>query len=186
MRTFFITGLVFLGILHCKTYTIINNNSTYTQLVLTDQKIQFLIPNDWVIFYSSKKFFQLYAKENNSVYGPMLEYRGLPNSTRSRSERELYASGWYKAINLNYPKWNYEAKNYNEIDFQNKKIYSYEFIGTFMDGSTRLKKLGYLRFFEDRIHAIYYTCSEEDFEKCKVIFQKIDEAINYSPSIPPY
>ncbi|MCS7204737.1 MAG: hypothetical protein NZ853_03490 [Leptospiraceae bacterium] len=171
---------------NCKSYIVINSEILYSTITLTDSKIQFQVPSHWEIFFSSKRFFHFYGKDPNQVYGPMMEYRGLPNPTKTKTEREQYASGWYKAINLNYKNWNYIEKNYIEIEFNNKKIYSYQFLGSFDDGQVKVKKLGFLRFFDDRIHAIYYTCEDFTFTQCMDTFMKIDNSINYEPKIPTY
>lgn len=176
-----------LFLFYCKSYPIIQSNSYIeSQIILSDQNIQFILPSNWLFYYSSKKYFQFVAKDPNSIYGPFLEYRGLNNTTQTKKERELYAEGWYKAIQLNFPKWEYIDKEYTEFDYNNNKIYSYKLLGTFLDGNVKMKKLGYLRFYKDKIHAIYYTTREDNFNAVEKILQEIDQKIIYEPNIPPY
>lgn len=191
MKVFYIYKIllifVIISILNCSSSNIITQKLPMENVIfLTDQSVQFSIPSNWVIYFSSRKFFQFVAKYPNIIYGPLIEYRGLNNTTKNKGERELYAEGWYKAIELNFPKWEYIEKNYEEVDYKNNKIFTYQFLGTFYDGNVKIKKIGYLRFFNDRIHAIYYTTKDEYFEENYKIFKQIDKSIVYSPEIPQY
>ncbi|GIX42335.1 MAG: hypothetical protein KatS3mg129_2068 [Leptospiraceae bacterium] len=176
-----------LFLISCNSYQIIQNNPIIESYIyLTDQKIQFTLPSNWLFYYSSKKYFQFVAKNPNNLYGPILEYRGLNNTTQTQKERDLYAEGWYKAIELNFPEWEYKEKGYKEFNYNNNKIYTYHFIGTFLDGKVKMKKLGYLRFYKDKVHAIYYTTRDDNFNQFFELFKEIDQKIIYEPYIPPY
>lgn len=179
--------IILINTLYCTTPTIISNKIyTETNVFLIDQKIQFTLPTTWLIYFSSNKYFQLVAKDPNYIYGPMLEYRGLTNTTKNLKERELYAEGWYKAIQLNFPKWEYLEKNYEDNNYKNNKIFSYTFLGIFYDGNVKIKKMGLLRFYNDRIHAIYFTAREEYFEENLDTFMEIDKKIIYEPTLHAY
>jgi hypothetical protein len=171
----------------CKSTNIIQSiNRNQVNIILTDQKIQFLLPPNWQFYFSSKKYFHLVAKEDSDPYGFMIEYRGLINTTKNQKERELYAEGWYKAIKLNYPQWEYIEKTYEEIKYNDSKIYNYQFLGTFFDGKVKMKKLGFLRFYKDRIHAIYYTSKETNFHQFSSLIKEIDQNIVYDVNILTY
>jgi hypothetical protein len=59
----------------CKSTNIIQSiNRNQVNIILTDQKIQFLLPPNWQFYFSSKKYFHLVAKEDSDPYGFMIEY----------------------------------------------------------------------------------------------------------------
>lgn len=78
------------------------------------------------------------------------------------------------------------GKSYEEIPYKNNIIYSYKFLGEFYDGNTKIKKLGFLRFLEKRIHTIYYTDKESDFDTNLPLLLKIDQNIQYDVSMDQY
>lgn len=172
----------------CKTSTIIlpsilENSSNIT---MVDHKIQFNIPSNWYSYYSSKRYFHFVAKLKNSIYGPRLEYRGLNNTTKTKEERDLYSSGWYQANEINFPNWKLLEKGYQEINYKNTIIYSYSFLGEFIDNNIKIIKIGYLRFIKDKIHAIYYTSEEKTFNENYSLFMEIDKNIVYDLTLNLY
>ncbi len=156
------------------------------RITLVDHRIQFVIPPTWNTYFSSKRYFHFIAISSDSIYGPRIEYRGLNNTSKTKQERDLYSLGWYQASEINFPKWKYIEKSYEEIPYKNYIIYSYKFIGEFYDGNIKIKKLGFLRFLDKRIHTIYYTDKESDFDANLPLFLKIDQNIEYEVLIDRY
>ncbi|MFN3605280.1 MAG: hypothetical protein ACK4UJ_11285 [Leptonema sp. (in: bacteria)] len=180
--------IVLLFFSFCKSGSLIlqNPSGVDVNIVLVDHKIQFQVPSNWKTYYSAKRYFHFIAKSEDNIYGPQLEYRGLQNTSKTKEERNLYANGWYKAIEINFPKWKFLKKDYEEIPYNEIVIYSYDFLGEFFDGNKKIKKLGYLKFIEDRIHAIYYTAEESEFDVNLPSFLKINKKIIYNISAKPY
>ncbi len=174
MKKIYLFFLMFFFYFHCISQTVIYDKSDYQTIYLTDHKILFKIPSKWFIYFSSLKYFHLFARDSENVFGPRIEYRGLRNTTNNLAEREQYAKGWYQAIQISYPKWQYTRKKSYETKYRNQPLFTFEFEGTFQDGELIYKKIGFLRFFDDRIHAIYYTAQEKKFDKYLNTFQIID------------
>lgn len=108
----------------------------------------------------------------------VLEYRGLDTEPRDQRSRDLYASGWYDAMRLNYPGWKYANRD-KDADSR-----SFTFEGSYIEGTVRYIKIGQLRFRDRRIHAIYYTAPEEEMDQYREVFQTIDGLIQYTNGQP--
>lgn len=146
-----------------------------TQIELLDHKIAFVLPTGWTVQFSEKRYFQLTANTGTGPYAPGIEYRGLNTDLTERALMDQYARGWYTAMARNFP--NFEFTERNEMVVNNVPTYYFE--GTFTDGNLRFKKIGYLRFVNLKIHAIYYTAPIDEFDTYLPVFHAIDDMIRY-------
>lgn len=146
-----------------------------TQIELLDHKISFVLPAGWKVQLSEKRYFQLTANSGTGPYAPGIEYRGLNTDLTDRALMDQYARGWYSAMGRNFPNFEYtERKEMVENSFT---VYYFE--GTFSDGNLPLKKIGYLRFVNRKIHAIYYTAPLNEFDSHLPLFKAVEREIRY-------
>ncbi|MCB1168193.1 MAG: hypothetical protein KDK25_12190 [Leptospiraceae bacterium] len=175
--TFSIASLLFLAIAFmpgCQSITVYDGKANLRSVALTDYGIVFEIPGAWDISLSRDRYFQFVAvyREDSRPLA-VLEYRGLDTEPRDKRSRDLYATGWYDAMRLNYPGWKYRDRSKDEASE------AFTFEGSYLEGTTRYIKIGKLRFKDRRIHAIYYTAPEEEMDHLRDIFEAIDEEIRY-------
>lgn len=171
-----IVAFLFLGAAnHCRTGSLFSYGDGLRSVALTDYGIVFRIPGDWDVSLSRDRYFQFVAvyREDSLPLG-LLEYRGLDTEPRDQRSRDLYASGWYDAMRLNYPGWKYVDRN------KDQESRSFTFEGSYLEGTTRYIKIGKLRFRDRRIHAIYYTAPEDEIDRYREIFEAVDQLIQYS------
>ena len=126
-------------------------------------------------------FFHL---ESRSVRPPELralfEYRGLEKIKKDRESKRQYAAGWYRAIALSYEGWRYDLQETDASDPEG----TFRFEGTYVDeqsgnGPVQLRKIGILRFRGTRLHALYYTAPDAEFERLRPLFEKMDRLHRY-------
>jgi len=104
-----------------------------------------------------------------------MDYRGLSHSLHDDESKNRYAVGWYGAMSKNYPNWKYEYQRRNPEDPEG----TFEFEGTYREGATIFRKIGRLRFRGKRLHAIYYTAPDEDFDIVRNLFERMDSMHRY-------
>ncbi|MCB1138314.1 MAG: hypothetical protein KDK23_06130 [Leptospiraceae bacterium] len=158
----------------CQSISVYDGKGNLRSVALTDYGIVFEIPGAWDISLSRDRYFQFVAvyREDSRPLA-VLEYRGLDTEPRDKRSRDLYATGWYDAMRLNYPGWKYQDRSNDDASE------SFTFEGSYLEGTTRYIKIGKLRFKDRRIHAIYYTAPEEEMDHLRDIFEAIDEEIRY-------
>jgi len=166
--------ILLLALATCRTPGL-QDNPQPTRLDLLDHKISFLIPSGWTVEFSEKRYFQLTANTNDTPYSPGIEYRGLTTDLTDSALMDQYARGWYSAMARNFPNFEYTDRK----EFIENKMNTYYFEGTFSDGRLQLKKIGYLRFANRKIHAIYYTAPLAQFEAYLPLFKVIDKQIRF-------
>lgn len=159
----------------CRTGSLFSYEESMRSVALTDYGIVFRIPGDWDVSLSRDRYFQFVAvyREDSSPLG-LMEYRGLDTEPRDQRSRDLYASGWYDAMRLNYPGWKYVDRN------KDTESRSFTFEGSYLEGTTRYIKIGKLRFRDRRIHAVYYTAPEDEIDRYREIFEAVDRLIEYN------
>lgn len=133
------------------------------------------LPDGWSLKFDQNQFFQFQAITSyEGAPIAFIEYRGLITDPKGIEDRDLYAVGWYKAAERNFPDWQYSSK---EKLAEDGTLYSFE--GTFKDGEITYRKIGKLSFSGKRIHAIYYTTREDLFDEFESEFETIDESIRF-------
>jgi hypothetical protein len=156
-----------------------------TRKDLPDYGVSLSFPVDW----SAKRgdFFHLEAR---STHPPeiraLFEYRGLEKIKKDRESKRQYAAGWYRAIALSYEGWKYELQETDPNDPEG----TFRFEGTYSEdhnasGSTRLRKIGILRFRGTRVHALYYTAPDAEFERVRPLFERMDRQHRYFKPVEP-
>ena len=159
----------------CRSGSIFSGISDMRSVALVDYGITFKVPGEWDVSLSRDRYFQFVAVHmDGSLPVALVEYRGLETEPRDQRARELYASGWYNAMPLNYPGWKYVDKGKDD------DARSFTFEGAFLDGTTQYLKLGKLKFRDRRIHAIYYTAPTDEMDHYRDIFETIDTLIEYT------
>ncbi|MCR9143918.1 MAG: hypothetical protein NXI24_16850 [bacterium] len=155
------------------------DNLPLTRKDLPDYGVSLSFPAAWSV--KRGDFFHL---ESRSVRPPELralfEYRGLEKIKKDRESKRQYAAGWYRAIALSYEGWRYELRETDGSDPEG----TFRFEGTYVDdqsgaGSIQLRKIGILRFRGTRLHALYYTAPESEFEALRPLFEKMDRQHRY-------
>jgi hypothetical protein len=165
---------VFAGLSGCRTPDL-KSESSSTEIELLDHKIAFRLPAGWKVQISARRYFHLAANTGTGPYAPSIEYRGLNTDLTDRALMDQYARGWYNAMATNFPNLQYIEKK----EWQHNEHVTYYFEATFSDGKLPLKKIGYLRFVNRKIHAIYYTAPLNDFDRYLPLFQSIENEIRY-------
>jgi len=160
----------------CMSSTMKGYRLPLTKETLDDYGITFHIPGGW--FLTQDTYFHLKAfgfAPNNLPAS--LEYRGLDNKrVMDAHNKEQYANGWYQAISSNYPDWKFDFKRKIVGDPEG----SFEFEGTYRVATDVYRRIGKLRFRGRRVHAIYYTGLDQNFEKARDFFEKMDKSIEYA------
>lgn len=131
-------------------------------------------PENWRVGSDNYFQFKAYGFAPNDRPAS-IEYRGLNNEIQDE-KKELYARGWYEAINQNYPQWTYIRKDSSELE--NRTIYEFE--GTYRIATDTYRKIGRLHFVGKRVHAVYYTTLDHEFDRVREYFIQIDEAHEFS------
>lgn len=162
------------GFSGCQTADLKSGDSG-THIELLDHKIAFVLPAGWKVQLSEKRYFQLTASSGRGPYAPGIEYRGLNTDLTDRALMDQYARGWYNAMERNFPNFKYADRR--EMIENGVTVYYFE--GTFSDGNLALKKIGYLRFVNRKIHAIYYTAPLNEFDSHLPLFKAIEREIRY-------
>ncbi len=135
-------------------------------------------PSSW--FVSQDDYFNFKATGFAPNRLPaFLEYRGLQHEIKDEENRDLYARGWYEAIQKNYPDWKYDLKE--KVTDEGGPAYTFE--GTYRVATDTFRKIGKLRFRANRIHAIYYTGSDVEFPEVRQLFQRMDEKLRFFPPV---
>lgn len=155
-----------------------------TRKDLPNYGVSLSFPAEWSV--KRGDFFHL---ESRSVRPPELralfEYRGLEKIKKDRASKRQYAAGWYRAIALSYEGWRYELQETDGSDPEG----TFRFEGTYVDeqngnGSIQLRKIGILRFRGTRLHALYYTAPESEFDRLRPLFEKMDRQHRYFRPVP--
>lgn len=155
-----------------------------SQKELPDFGASLAFPSEWSIRRGS--FFHL---ESRSVNPPELralfEYRGLEKIKKDRESKRQYAAGWYRAIALSYEGWRYDLKETDGSDPEG----TFRFEGTYVDEPggaepIQLRKIGILRFRGARLHALYYTAPDSEFERLRPLFERMDRQHRFFTPIP--
>lgn len=153
----------------------LKSGASATEIELLDHKIAFVLPAGWKVQLSEKRYFQLTANSGTGPYAPGIEYRGLNTDLTDRALMDQYARGWYSAMGRNFPNFQYTERK----EMVENQIITYYFEGTFSDGNLPLKKIGYLRFVNRKIHAIYYTAPLNEFDTHLPLFKAVEREIRY-------
>ncbi|MEQ9366189.1 MAG: hypothetical protein RIF32_18255 [Leptospirales bacterium] len=172
-------GLIFLvGLGACSSFGRLDHLAL-TRKDLPDYGVSLSFPAEWSV--KRGDFFHL---ESRSVRPPELralfEYRGLEKIKKDRESKRQYAAGWYRAIALSYEGWRYDLQETDGSDPEG----TFRFEGTYVDehngsASVQLRKIGILRFRGTRLHALYYTAPESEFERLRPLFEKMDRQHRY-------
>jgi hypothetical protein len=145
-------------------------NISYKEVELAEYGARLFLPGKWI--REDSQNFHLVVKG----FGPTglearIEYKGLEKSKeKDATDRALYANAWYDVIAQNYRDWNYVSKQKSSLDPEGR----FDLEGTYRDGATIYRKLGILRFRKNRIHAIYYTAPDQNFDPVRALFAEID------------
>lgn len=145
-------------------------------LDLPEMGITILLPGDWQITYSEKGFYQVVASgfaSNGSL--STFEFRSLPNRLRDTAAKVLFANGWYQSVRDNYPGWEFTSRRQTPGDPEG----TFEFDGRFEKDGVAFRRIGRLRFREDRVHAMYYTTHDTGMAGALFFFETIDSQHKY-------
>ncbi len=145
-----------------------------TDFSLEESAIDLYYPEEWNVVNDSYFQFKAVGFAPNQ-FPASIEYRGLTNEIKDDKGRDLYAEGWYEAIEKNFPEWKWIGRK--KIGIGDGAVYELE--GTYRVGSDTYRKIGRLRFHAQRIHAIYYTGIDIDFQKVMDFFNMIDSYHQY-------
>lgn len=155
------------------------DNLSLTRKDLPDYGVSLSFPEEWSV--KRGDFFHL---ESRSQRPPELralfEYRGLEKIKKDRESKRQYAAGWYRAIALSYEGWRYDLQETDGSDPEG----TFRFEGSYVDeqngnGPIQLRKIGILRFRGARLHALYYTAPDAEFERLRPLFEKMDRQHRY-------
>ena len=180
-RAFALLGLVLvmlLGSTGCLFQTRYENLAL-TRKDLLDYGVSLSFPVEWSV--KRGEFFHLEARSiRPAELRALFEYRGLEKIKKDRESKRQYAAGWYRAIALSYEGWRYISQDQDLSDSEG----TFRFEGTYVDEQNgraplALRKIGILRFRGTRLHALYYTAPESEFELLRPLFEKMDEQHRY-------
>ncbi|MBX7058430.1 MAG: hypothetical protein K1X75_10235 [Leptospirales bacterium] len=145
---------------------------------LREHGVEVVFPADWT--REEGEFFHLSAFSPDEA-GVRFEYRGLQQRPRDKDGKRRYALGWYQAIALSYHGWKYISQGVDQSDSEG----SFRFEGLYLADGRRLRKMGVLRFRGNRVHALYYTAPEDEFERYRPLFDIMDRLHRYLPAESP-
>ncbi len=173
MRRFFLIIPVCLLVLECTGGTTVKDIS-YRRKNLPEFGVIIFFPSDWET--KQGNFFHFTAKgpAPNHLTG-QVEYRGLKKAIPDDAGKQRYATGWYEINFRNYPGWKFDRREQDTSDSEG----TFRFEGTYREGATIYRKIGILRFRGVRLHAIYYTAPDQDFELARTMFQTMDQMHRY-------
>ena len=141
----------------------------YKEHTIAELGARLFIPDFWEV--TANQNFQLVARgPGPSGLLTSIEYRGLEKSLKDTADKALYATGWYDAIAANHRDWNFISRKRSNQDPEGR----FELEGTYREGAIIFRKIGILRFRNQRIHAIYYTAPDQNIEPVRELFMEID------------
>lgn len=154
----------------CVSSTIPNQDPSASYISLEEMQATVAYPEKWKLL--NDEYFQVKAVGLAPNGNPsFLEYRGLHRDQSTEPNPDLYAEGWYEAIKSSYPEWKYISKG--RIQGTNYPVFHFE--GTFRVAADTFRKMGKLYILKNRIHAIYYTSLDNEFEEARSMFLNLDE-----------
>ncbi len=164
----------------CRATTVEKVRATLHHLDLPELGVTLLLPGFWNITYSDRSFYQVVASGIGPNGSPStFEFRSLPNRIRDTSAKVLFANGWYQSARDNYPTWVFIKRSQVAGDVEG----TFEFDGRFENSGVTFRRLGKLRFREERVHAIYYTTHDRDASTALEYFEIVDSQHKfYRPS----
>jgi hypothetical protein len=137
--------------------------------------ISLAYPDGWYVTQDRYFHFKAYGFTPNNLPAS-IEYRGLDDQKPMDAlQKEQYATGWYEAIAKSYPEWKYDLKRKLVDDPEG----GFEFEGSYKVATDVHRKIGKLRFRGGKVHAIYYTTHDLEFEKARPLFMNMDARIEY-------
>ena len=173
----FLLGL-FLS-LSCQSMQDLKDPKNYSSITLPAYSIHLIYPGNWALSFSQERFYNLIISgiAPNGMPGT-IEFRSLANRLpdRSLSTRAIYVAGWYKAHPTNYRGWKYLDRGQVKTDSEG----TWTFEATFQKGDTVFFRMGRLRFRGKRIHAIYYTTTEDRVDLMREYFSYVDSLHSYN------
>ena len=144
---------------------------TLHHLDIPEIGVTLLLPGNWNISYTERGFYQVVASGIAANGSPStFEFRSLPNRLRDTSAKVLFANGWYQSVRDNYPTWAFIHRGQVAGDVEG----TFEFDGRFESNGVTFRRLGRLRFRDERVHAMYYTTQDTGMDAASEFFEVID------------
>ena len=154
--------------------------ATLHHMDIPELGVTLMLPGSWNMTYTERGFYQVVASgiaPNGSA--STIEFRSLPNRLRDTSAKVLFANGWYQSVRDNYPTWTFVKRGQAAGDVEG----TFEFDGRFETNGITFRRIGRLRFRDERVHAIYYTTQHRDEAAVTTYFDVIDSQHKfYKPS----
>lgn len=148
----------------------------YSKQDLPKYGAKLVIPGNWSIRRGDNfQFTATGSTENNRSVS--MQYRGLQRIKKDEKSQAQYADGWYLAVQRNYQGWKFISKHKITTEIPG----SFAFEGTYQEGGVTYRVIGKLRFRGNRLHSLFYTAPDEDFELIRPLINALDVQHGYYP-----